>query len=298
MAKTKHLTIGKDRDEKIFDVFNVLFMVFFLALVIFPLLNIVALSFNDGMDAMKGSIYFWPREFTVANYQAILKDPAIYQAFGVSVAKTVVGVAGHLLITGAAAFAMSKRGLMGRHWLIRMGVVTMFFSGGMIPTFLVVKSVGLTNNFFVFVIPVLFSFYDMIILMNFFRNLPASIEEAALIDGASHFQIFWRIVLPLSLPVLATIALFHGVYQWNDFFVTKLYITNKDLYPIQYKLYLMLTSTGAANEAKGGMLGQASVTTQSLQLATMVITTLPIVVVYPFLQKHFVAGMLVGGVKE
>ncbi|MBS4219161.1 carbohydrate ABC transporter permease [Bacillus sp. FJAT-49711] len=287
-----------EKGEKIFNIFNVIFMLFFSSLIIFPLINIIALSFNDGYDAMKGGIYFFPRKFTLVNYETILKDVTIYKAFGITVAKTLIGVAAHLFITGIAAYAMSKPYLAGRKVFIRMGVITMFFSGGMIPTFLVVKSLGLANNFWVYIIPVLFSFYDMIILMNFFRNLPASLEESAKIDGANFFQVFFKIVLPLSFPVLATISLFHGVYQWNDFFVAKLYITDKFLYPIQYYLYQLLTSTGAANSAKAGVYISKAFTTQSLQQATMIVTTLPIMLVYPFLQKYFISGMLVGGVKE
>lgn len=288
----------QDKGEKIFNVFNIIFMLFFVSLIIFPLINIIALSFNDGYDAMKGGIYLLPRKFSLVNYETILKDSTIYRAFGITVAKTLIGVAGHLIVTGFAAYAMSKPTLLGRKLFIRMGVITMFFSGGMIPTFLVIKSVGLANSFWVYIIPVLFSFYDMIILMNFFRNLPESLEESAKIDGANTFQIFFKIILPLSVPVLATIALFHGVYQWNDFFVAKLYITDKSLYPIQYYLYQLLTSTGAANAAKAGVYISKTFTTQSLQQATMIVTTLPIMLIYPFLQKYFISGMLVGGVKE
>lgn len=287
-----------ERGEVWFNVFNRIFMICFLAVIIFPLINILALSFNDGYDAMKGGIYLFPRKFTLVNYETILKDHTIYRAFGITVLKTLIGVIGHVIITGMAAYAMSKSYLIGRKVFIRMGIITMFFYGGMIPTFLVVKSLGLANSFWVYIIPVLFSFYDMIILMNFFRGLPESIEESAKIDGANVFQIFFRIVMPLSLPVFATISLFHGVYQWNDFFVAKLYITDTSLYPIQYYLYQLLTSTGAASAAKAGVYVSKAFTTQSLQQATMIVTTLPIILVYPFLQKYFISGMLVGGVKE
>ncbi|QHW32483.1 carbohydrate ABC transporter permease [Paenibacillus rhizovicinus] len=287
-----------ERGERWFQIFNVIFMCIFVAVIIFPLINVIALSLNDGYDAMKGGIYLYPRKFTLVNYETILRDHTIYRALGVTVMKTLVGVAGHLVITGMAAYAMSKSNLIGRKLFIRLGIISMFFYGGLIPTFLVIKSLGLANHFLVYVIPVLYSFYDMIILMNFFRGLPDSIEESAKIDGASVFQIFFKIVMPLSLPVFATIALFHGVYQWNDFFVAKLYVTDKSLYPIQYYLYQLLTSTGAANASKAGVYISKAFTTQSLQQATMIITTLPIMLVYPFLQKYFISGMLVGGVKE
>lgn len=290
------MKVGKG--EKLFNICNVIFILFFTSLIIFPLWNIVVLSFNDGYDAMKGGIYLWPRKFTFANYKTILKDATIYRAFFITICKTTIGVIGHLFITGIAAYAMSKPQLKGRKVFIKMGIITMYFSGGMIPIFLVIKSLQLTNTFWVFIIPVLFSFYDMVILMNFFKGLPVALEESAKLDGASFFQIFLRIILPLSLPVLATIALFHGVYQWNDFMAAKLYITDKSLYPIQYYLYQILTSTGAASSAKAGVYISRAYTTQSLQQATMVITTLPIMLVYPFLQKYFISGMMVGGVKE
>lgn len=288
----------RGKRERLFDFCNVLFLSFFIALIIFPLWNIIVLSFNDGYDAMKGGIYLWPRKFTLDNYTTILKDKTVYRAFGVTVVKTILGVIAHLFVTGIAAYAMSKPQLVGRKVFIRMGIITMYFYGGMIPTFLVVKQLGLTNSFWVYIIPALFSFYDMIILMNFFKGLPISLEESAKIDGANYFQVFIKIILPLSLPVLATIALFHGVYQWNDYFTAKLYITDKSLYPIQYYLYQILTSAGAASSAKAGVYISKAYTTQSLQQATMIITTLPIMLVYPFLQKYFISGMMVGGVKE
>jgi putative aldouronate transport system permease protein len=256
------------------------------------------LSFNDGLDAIKGGVFLWPRKFTLKNYQTILKDTTVYRAFAVTAAKTLIGIAGHLFITGIAGYAMSKPYLIGRGMFIKMGIITMYFSGGMIPTFLLIKALGLTNTFWVYIVPTLFSFYDMIILMNFFRNIPISMEESAEIDGANFFQVFLKIIFPLSMPVFATIALFHGVYQWNDFFTAKLYVTDKELFPIQYYLYQVLTSQAAASTAKAGVYVAKEFTTKSIQLATMVVTTLPIILIYPFLQKYFISGMLVGGVKE
>jgi putative aldouronate transport system permease protein len=284
--------------ESLFDIFNVVFVLFFLVVILFPLWNIVALSFNDGNDAMKGGIYLIPRKFTLSNYQTILKDSTIYNAFFMSALKTIVGIVCHLFITGIAGYAMSKTYLLGRGVFIKMGVITMYFSGGMIPMFLLIKNLGLSNSFWVYIVPCLFSFYDMIIMMNFFRDIPISLEESATIDGASYFQVFLRIILPLSLPVLSTIALFHGVYQWNDFFTAKLYITSEGLFPIQYYLYRLLTNSAAMTSARAGVYIARDYTTQSLQQATMVITTLPIILVYPFLQKYFITGMMVGGVKE
>lgn len=285
------------KDEKIFNVANVIFMVFFLAIIALPLWNIVALSFNDATDAARGRIYFWPRKFSLESYYTVFEDSAIYKAFVISVAKTVIGVVLHTALTAMVAYGMSRRNLMGRKIYMNMGILTMFVSGGMIPTFLLFKELGLLNNFWVYIIPVLFSFYDMVILMNFFRSIPFSLEESAMMDGANPFIIFVKIILPLSLPVLATIALFHGVFQWNDYMTANIYVDDRSLYPLQMLLFRIVSENLSPAVATGTNVVR-NTTSQSLQLATMVVTTVPVVVIYPFLQKYFIQGMTLGSVKE
>ncbi|MGJ0741216.1 carbohydrate ABC transporter permease [Enterococcus casseliflavus] len=285
------------KDEKIFNTANVIFMVFFLAIIALPLWNIVALSFNDATDAARGGIYFWPREFSLESYYTVFEDSAIYKAFVISVAKTVIGVVLHTALTAMVAYGMSRRNLMGRKIYMNMGILTMFVSGGMIPTFLLFKELGLLNNFWVYIIPVLFSFYDMVILMNFFRSIPFSLEESAMMDGANPFIIFVKIILPLSLPVLATIALFHGVFQWNDYMTANIYVDDRSLYPLQLLLFRIVSENLSPAVATGTNVVR-NTTSQSLQLATMVVTTVPVVVIYPFLQKYFIQGMTLGSVKE
>ncbi|MGF2117677.1 carbohydrate ABC transporter permease [Enterococcus casseliflavus] len=285
------------KDEKIFNTANVIFMVFFLAIIALPLWNIVALSFNDATDAARGGIYFWPREFSLESYYTVFEDSAIYKAFVISVAKTVIGVVLHTALTAMVAYGMSRRNLMGRKIYMNMGILTMFVSGGMIPTFLLFKELGLLNNFWVYIIPVLFSFYDMVILMNFFRSISFSLEESAMMDGANPFIIFVKIILPLSLPVLATIALFHGVFQWNDYMTANIYVDDRSLYPLQMLLFRIVSENLSPAVATGTNVVR-NTTSQSLQLATMVVTTVPVVVIYPFLQKYFIQGMTLGSVKE
>ena len=285
------------KDEKIFNTANVIFMVFFLAIIALPLWNIVALSFNDATEAARGGIYFWPREFSLESYYTVFEDSAIYKAFVISVAKTVIGVVLHTALTAMVAYGMSRRNLMGRKIYMNMGILTMFVSGGMIPTFLLFKELGLLNNFWVYIIPVLFSFYDMVILMNFFRSIPFSLEESAMMDGANPFIIFVKIILPLSLPVLATIALFHGVFQWNDYMTANIYVDDRSLYPLQMLLFRIVSENLSPAVATGTNVVR-NTTSQSLQLATMVVTTVPVVVIYPFLQKYFIQGMTLGSVKE
>ena len=285
------------KDEKIFNVINVIFMIFFLAIIALPLWNIVALSFNDATDSIKGGIYFWPRDFSLESYYTVFEDPAIYKAFVISVMKTLIGVVLHTILNALVAYGMSRKNLIGRKIYMQMGIIAMFVNGGMIPTFLLYKNIGLLNNFWVYIIPVLFSFYDMVIMMNFFRGIPYSLEESAMMDGANPMTIFIKIVLPLSLPVMATIALFHGVYQWNDYMVANIYVDNRELYPLQMLLYRIVSENLSPAVATGANVVR-NTTSQSLQLATMVVTTVPVVIIYPFLQKYFIQGMTLGGVKE
>ncbi len=285
------------KDEKIFNVINVIFMIFFLAIIALPLWNIVALSFNDATDAARGGIYFWPRKFSVESYLTVFEDKAIYKAFLISVSKTLIGVVLHTLVTSMVAYGMSRRNLIGRKLYMNLGILTMFVSGGMIPTFLLFKQLGLLNNFWVYILPVLFSFYDMVILMNFFRSIPYSLEESAMMDGANPFVVFVKIILPLSLPVLATIALFHGVYQWNDYMTANIYVDDRSLYPLQMLLFRIVSDNLSPAVATGANVVR-NTTSQSMQLATMVVTTVPVVIIYPFLQKYFIQGMTLGSVKE
>ena len=287
----------KTKEEKIFNFVNLVFMVFFTIIIAFPLINIVALSFNDPLDALKGGIFLWPRKFTFESYSTVLENHAIYLAFIVSVSKTIVGIVLHTFVTAITAYALTREDLIGRKWFEIMGILTMFVNGGMIPTFLVFKSYGLLNNFWVYILPVLFSFYDVIIMMNFFRGIPRSLEESAEIDGATPFTVFAKIIIPLSLPVIATIALYHGVYQWNDYMTANIYVNNENLFPLQQLLYKIVSENLSPTVATGTAVVRQT-TSQSMQLETMVITTIPVVAVYPFLQKYFVSGLTLGAVKE
>lgn len=288
----------KSKGEAIFDIFNIILMAVICFITLYPIWFTLVNSFNEGMDALQGGIYWWPRKFSLENYVAVFENKGIITAFGITVAKTVVGTAVHVLFTAMVAYALSKQELVGRKFYLKMGTITLFFGGGLIPYFLTIKNLGLLDSFWVYIIPAAFSFFDLIIFMSFFRELPKGLEEAAEIDGADHFTTFIKIILPLSMPVIATIALFHGVYQWNDYFTGMIY-TNKDvLQPIQTYLYKIVAQSSASNAAAAaaGTVNK-TVTSQSIKFATMVVTTLPIVCVYPFLQKYFVKGMLIGAIK-
>lgn len=289
----------RTKSEYIFDNINVLIMVFVCAITLYPIWYVIVNSLNDGIDAMNGAIYWWPRVFTFENYKAVFATQGIMTSFGVTIAKTVIGTLTHVFFTAMVAYAISRRDLYGRKFYMLIGVITMFFSGGLIPYFLLIRDLGLFDNFLVYIIPTLFNFFHLIIFVSFFRELPASLEEAAKIDGANDFMIFIKIIIPLSMPVIATIALFQGVYQWNDYFAGVIFVNNPDLQPIQTYLYKVVAESSSNQmmmNAPGGI-ATKTVTSQSIKLATMVVTTLPIVLVYPFLQKYFVKGMLIGSVK-
>lgn len=289
----------RTKSEYIFDNINILIMITICAITIYPIWYVIVNSFNDGVDAMGGGIYWWPREFTIENYKAVFVNPGILTSFGVTIAKTVIGTLTHVFFTAMVAYALSRKDLYGRNIYMVIGIITMFFSGGLIPYFLLIRDLGLFDNFLVYIIPTLFNFFHLIIFVSFFRELPTSLEEAAKIDGANDFMIFIKVIIPLSMPVIATIALFQGVYQWNDYFAGVIFVNNPDLQPIQTYLYKVVAESSSNQmmaNAPGGITTK-TVTSQSIKLATMVVTTLPIMLVYPFLQKYFVKGMLIGSVK-
>ncbi|HHW58443.1 MAG TPA: carbohydrate ABC transporter permease [Clostridia bacterium] len=289
----------RDKKDLLFDIFNYSLMVFIIFIVIYPIWYVIIYSLNDGVDAMQGGIYWWPRVFTLENYKAVFTNTGIINAFYITILKTIIGTIVHVLFTGMVAYAFSRSELIGRKFYMIMGTITLFFGGGLIPYFLLIRNLGLFDNFLVYIIPAMFNFFEAIIFISFFRSIPNALEEAAKIDGASYFTIFFRIILPVSLPVVATIALFHGVYQWNDYFTGVIFINNPNLQPIQTYLYRIIAQSSANQmlNLMPGSIATRTVTSQSLKMATMVVTTLPIVFVYPFLQKYFVKGVMIGSIK-
>lgn len=288
------------RKIKIFDFINIVLMILICFCMIYPIWYVVVNSFSRGSEVLKGGIYWWPRGFILENYAAVFQNKEIFTAFAVTVAKTAIGTVTSVLFTAMVAYGLSKTELVGRKIFMTMGIITMFFSGGLIPYFLVIKSLGLLDNFMVFIIPSLFGFYNAIIFMTFFRNIPGELIESAKIDGANDFVVFLKIILPVSAPVIATIALFNGVAQWNDYFTGVIFITKEQwLTPIQTFLYKIISENSSTRITANmpASVRSSMVTSSTIKYATMVITTFPIVCVYPFLQKYFVQGIMVGSVK-
>lgn len=293
----KRKVMRNDKDGRIFDLINIVILLSFSILIVVPLWNVVVGSFSSGQALARGNYVFWPSEWSLQNYRQVLSDNSILNAFFISVSKTLIGVVTHVLFCAMVAYPMSKSYLKGRKLYSTMGIITMFFGGGMIPTYLLIRSLGLINSYWVYIIPMLLSYYDVIILMNFFRGVPRSLEESAMIDGAGHWRIFVQLFLPLSKPALATIALFNGLFQWNDFMTANLYIRDRALYPLQMMLYEVIVRSQTQGMQDIGTTVTQS-TTRGLQLATIVVTTVPILLIYPWLQKYFMGGIMIGAIKE
>lgn len=290
------LTYSKSWPERAFDILNVLLLLALAIMTLYPFYNIVITSLNDPTDAARGGIAFWPRVFSMENYKVVFQDERMGHAFFITIARTLAGTATAVLFTAAFAYGVSKSELMGRRIFLMMAIITMYFSGGIIPYYLVVaKYLHLKGSFLVYIIPNLFSVFNAIIMLTFFRGLPKEIEESAKIDGANDLRIFWQLVLPVSKPVLATIALYNAVFHWNAWYDAMLFGSDS-LLTLQ-QILMQIISSNSNVSLIASSLGLGSVSAQSLKLATMVITTLPIVFTYPFVQKYFVQGVMIGSVK-
>lgn len=281
------------------DFFIDILMLLICFLALYPVWYTIIISFNDSSDAMRGGIYWFPRKFSLESYKTVFQDQSILRAFGITILRTVIGTLCSVFFTAMVGYAFSKSHIKFNKFYRIMGTITMFFGGGLIPYFITIKNLGLYDNFLTYIIPSLFSFYNMIIFMSFFKELPVGLEESAKLDGANDFFIFIRIIIPLSAPVIATIALFNGVWHWNDYFTGVMYINKAELQPIQTYLYRIVASASASKSVVSMPAGIAAqqVNSTSVRLATMVVTTAPIVCVYPFLQKYFVKGMMIGSIK-
>ncbi|MBP1534842.1 MAG: carbohydrate ABC transporter permease [Ruminococcus sp.] len=290
----------RTKGDIIFDTINTIFMVIFTIIILYPLLNMVAVSFNDGLDALKGGIYLWPRIFTTKNYSTVLSMKNMGNAVRTSVLRTVIGTLSATFVTALLAYILSRKDFLFKKSLSLLYVVTMYVNGGLIPVFLVYKSLGLTNNFLVYVLPGMVPAFSMLVLRTYMNGLPDSLAESAMIDGAGHFTIFFRIILPLCMPVIATVALFTAVGQWNSWFDVMIYNRMSDnLTTLQYELMKLLSSvTNQKSNSEVMKNATGTVTPTSVRAAATVVTSLPIIILYPFLQRYFVAGLTIGGVKE
>lgn len=291
MQKTQKVSM-----DSIFNIFNIIFMCIVILITLYPFYYVIISSLNDPIDLLKGPVYLCPRVFSIKNYAYILQDKNILRAAFITVARTVIGSASAVLFTAAFAYGISKKWLLGRRFFITMALITMYFSGGLIPTYLLIAhGLKLQGNFLVYIIPNLFNAFNAFIMLAFFRGISNELEEAAKIDGANDLVVFFKLILPISTPILATIALFNGVFQWNSWFDALLYGGRK-LETLQQYLVKSIQSASVSAQAAAHV-NTLGISSTSIRLTTMVITTFPIVVAYPFLQRYFVKGIMIGSLK-
>ncbi len=285
-------------EDKAVNAAAVLIALVLLIVAAYPLYYVLINSLNDGADAASGNIYFYPRKFSLENYSMVFKQNYLITGLGMSVARTVVGTAAAVIVTAMAAYALTKENLRFRKLYLAMAIVTMYFSGGLIPLYFVLNELHLLNNFLVYILPSLFTFFHCLLFMAFFRELPKELYESAYIDGANDLYIFFKLVIPLSMPVVATISLFVGVNHWNDYFVPSFFISRESLQTLPVILIRLLSLSEAQQQIQQ-YLGnhQSKVTMESLRYATLFVSILPITLLYPFVQRFFVKGMLVGSIK-
>ncbi len=273
------------------------------AVTLFPFLNTLAISFNAGYDTARGGIYIWPRVFTLENFKVIFAFPNLYSSFLITILRTAIGSFVSLLVTGMFAYGLSKPNLKGKNFYMAMSILTMYFSGGLIPYYLLIRGMALTDNFLVYIIPYAVGVYNMIIMRTYFKSLPEAVEESAKIDGAGLFTIFFKIVTPLSGPIIAVMLLFNAVFQWNSWFDANIFITKQELRPLQMILIRIIASSRAdeaiANAGAGASVldAQKIISVRSITACTIIVTVVPIIIIYPFLQRYFAKGIMIGAVK-
>lgn len=295
---TKH--IKRSLEDRIISVLIAIFMIVFITVTLYPVINTVAISFNDGIDAVRGGIYLWPRKFTMKNYTTVLAMQNLVTGAKITVARTVIGTFTALFANALLAYVVSRKRFLFKAQLSFFWVITMYVNGGMIPIFMLYKNLHLTGSFWVYIVPGMIGAWNMLVLRTYMLGLPDSLEESAQLDGAGYLTIFWKIISPLCKPVYATVALFVAVGQWNSWFDAMLYNRMKTEYTtLQYELMKLLSSvmqqSGSADTAKNST---AAITPITIRSAATVVTMLPIICLYPFLQRYFVTGLTIGGVKE
>ncbi|RAV22005.1 carbohydrate ABC transporter permease [Paenibacillus contaminans] len=291
--------LHKTKSDRVVDAALYVSLAAFALSTLFPLYYVVVMSITPFSEVLKnGGFVVIPSKVTLEAYTQIFSSPRIPEALKVSATVTIVGTALNLLVTTLLAYPLSKKAMPGRNAILLAIVFTMLFSGGIIPTYLVVSGLGLTNTLGALIVPGLVSTFNMLIMKTYFENLPSEIEDAAHVDGCSDMQTLARIILPLSMPIMATLGLFYGVTHWNAYFGGIMYLTDKSLYPIQVVLRNMIQTPNVSQELQ--IVNAAELNTlppETVKMATVVVAVLPVLAVYPFLQKYFIKGMLIGAVK-
>ncbi len=276
---------------KWFEACNYIFLSLVSLMVLLPFLNIAAGSFSGGNAILQGEVTLLPVDFTLENYRAVIKNLGFWKSFGITVYITVLGTALNLIFTSLMAYGLARRELKGRSTILLIVLFTMIFTAPIIPSYLLVKSLGMLNTLWAVMIPSLISGFNLLIMISFFQNIPDGLTEAAKIDGCNEYRTFWSIVLPLSMPVMTTIGLFYAVSNWNGYYAAMMYLRDPGLFPLQVKVRQLVTQDNASD-----ILTSLS-SAEGIKMATIIVATIPIMLIYPFIQKHFVKGAMIGSVK-
>lgn len=282
------------------DVLKYVFLVLFSLTTLLPFLNLVAKGFSGESAVISGRVLFWPMDFTLQTYKYVLKGNTFFSAFKVSVIITLGGALMAVILTSMSAYPLSRTSFRGRKGFLYLWVFIMLFNGGMVPNYMLYRTLGLMDTLWCLMLPGMVSVYNMFLIKNYFETLPDSLEEAARIDGANNMRVLFQIILPISLPMLATITLFYAVSYWNDYFTARMYISSTDKRPLQLYLYdlvnnaLQLQNDGSDTISADEVM---NLTPESVRAAAITLSTVPILIVYPQLQKYFVSGIVVGSVK-
>lgn len=292
------MLIKRSMGEWIFDCFNIILMLLLAVVTIYPFLYVLFASLSEAAYVVQQrGLFLYPKGFNIEAYKLVFHNPAITTGYINTFFYVIVGTALNLLMTSLGAYALSRQNVMWKNPVMFMIVFTMFFSGGLIPTFLLVNELGMLDSRWALIIPSAMSAYNLIIMRTSFQGIPVSLEESAKLDGASDFTVLFRIVLPLSMPVVAVMILFYGVGHWNGWFQALIYLRTRDLYPLQLILREILITNSTDTMMTGVAGGERAQIGETIKYATIIVATVPILLLYPFLQKYFVKGVMIGAIK-
>ncbi|GGD78539.1 carbohydrate ABC transporter permease [Paenibacillus nasutitermitis] len=303
----KKMTAGENQalpqsGEKWFDGAIYAISAVILIVVLYPLIFVLSASFSDPTKVMAGEMWLLPKGFTLDAYKEIFRYDAVWNGYGNTLLYTTVGTCVNLMMTTLAAYPLSRRDLPGRSILMFVITFTMFFNGGLIPTYLIVKDLGLVNTFWAMIVPTAISTYNLIVMRTYFQNsIPWELQEASLIDGCSNTRLLVHIILPLSKPIMAVMVLFYAVNHWNAFFNALIYLRDEQLYPLQLVLReILIVSQSSFLDESGSTFGMTEklLLAESIKYALIIIASIPVLIMYPFVQKHFVKGVMIGSIKE
>ncbi|WP_074103162.1 carbohydrate ABC transporter permease, partial [Paenibacillus sp. P3E] len=291
--------------DKVFLIINYIYVLLALVIVAYPVIYMISASFSDPKYVGSGEMWLWPRGFTLKGYQIVFENSKIWTGYANTICYTLLGTAINLVVTMPAAYALSRKDFVGRNFFMGMFMITMFFGGGLVPTYILVKNLGMVNTVWSIVIPSAASIWNIIVARTFFQSsIPKELQDAAQIDGCTNMRLFVKIILPLSMPIIAVMALFYGVGNWNSYFSALIYLNDESKYPLQLILRQILVlqemsaqAGGAMDSASAAALNNKAEVASLVKYAVIIVSTVPIIAVYPFLQRYFVQGVMIGSVK-